>query len=82
MGVLLNHAERPLTLDEIRRSVERAGEVGLAALVCAGTPQEAAAAASLGPDMILAEAPGPVSYTHLDVYKRQLLSTLDSHTRL
>ena len=58
VGVLLNHAERPLTLDEIRRSVERAGEVGLAALVCAGTPQEAAAAASLGPDMILAEAPG------------------------
>lgn len=57
VGVLLNHAERPLTLDELSRSIARAREVGLATLVCAGTPEEGAAAAVLGPDLILAESP-------------------------
>lgn len=57
VGVLLNHAEKPLTLDELTRSITRAREVGLATLVCAGNPQEGAAVAALGPDIILAEAP-------------------------
>ena len=56
-GVLLNHAERPLALDEIYRSIRRAREAGLMTLVCAGTPEEGAAVAALGPDMVLAESP-------------------------
>jgi triosephosphate isomerase len=35
VGVLLNHAERRLTLSEINRTIKRADEVGLATLVCA-----------------------------------------------
>lgn len=57
-GVMLNHAERPLTLTELNNSIIRAKEVGLATLVCAGTPEEGAAVACLEPDIVLAEAPG------------------------
>lgn len=56
-GVLLNHAEMPLTLAELSKTIGRAREAGLATLVCAGTPQEGAAVAALGPDIILAESP-------------------------
>ena len=57
VGVLLNHAEKRLTLSEIGRTIRRADEVGLATLVCADTPEEAAAVAHLGPNIILAEPP-------------------------
>ncbi len=56
-GVLLNHAEKRLTLSEINRTIKRADRVGLATLVCADTPEEAAAIAHLGPNIILAEPP-------------------------
>jgi triosephosphate isomerase (TIM) len=57
VGVMLNHAERRLALSELNRSIKRADEVGLATLVCADTPEEAAAIAQLGPNIILAEPP-------------------------
>lgn len=56
-GVLLNHAERPLTLSDLNSCIQRGREVGLITLVCAGTVQEAAAVACLKPDIILAESP-------------------------
>jgi len=57
VGVLLNHAEKPLTLSEINKTIQRADEVGLATLVCAGTPEESAAVACLSPNIVLAESP-------------------------
>lgn len=56
-GVLLNHAEKPLSLGDLNRCIQRAKEVGLLTLVCAGDVREAAAAACLEPDIILAESP-------------------------
>lgn len=56
-GVMLNHAEKPLPLGLLYKTMKRAGEVGLATVVCADTPEEALAIAHLGPDVILAEAP-------------------------
>jgi len=56
-GTLLNHAEKRITLSEISRAIDRADEVGLATLVCADNPEEAAAIAQLRPNMILAEPP-------------------------
>ena len=56
-GVLLNHSERRLTLADLSRTIERAKEVGLAMIVCADSPEEAAAVATLGPDVVLAEPP-------------------------
>jgi triosephosphate isomerase len=56
-GALLNHSERPMTLSDTRRAIERARETGLATLVFADTPGEAGALARLGPDIVLAEPP-------------------------
>jgi triosephosphate isomerase len=57
VGVLLNHTERPISLEQIRQTIRRADEVGLATLVCAGNLSQVAAVASLNPNVVLAEAP-------------------------
>ncbi|MDR3577143.1 MAG: triose-phosphate isomerase [Anaerolineaceae bacterium] len=57
VGVLLNHAEKPLSLTEIERTIQRADEVGLATLVCAGNLAEVQAVAAMRPNVVLAEAP-------------------------
>jgi triosephosphate isomerase (TIM) len=56
-GSLLNHAEKRMTLTELNKTIKRADEVGLATMVCADTPEEAAAIAHLAPNIILAEPP-------------------------
>lgn len=56
-GVLLNHAEKRLTLTEINKSIKRADEVGLVSIVCADTPEETAAVAHLAPNIIIVESP-------------------------
>jgi triosephosphate isomerase len=56
-GVLLNHAERPLSLSALHRTIVRADETGLATMVCGGDLAECMAAACLSPNIILAEAP-------------------------
>lgn len=57
VGTMLNHSERRMTLADINRAIRRAREVGLATMVCADSPEEAAAVALLGPDIVLAEPP-------------------------
>lgn len=57
VGSLLNHAEHRLLLADIAATVRRARELGMATIVCADSPEEAAAAALLGPDVVLAEPP-------------------------
>jgi triosephosphate isomerase len=57
VGTMLNHSERRMTLADISRAIRRANEVGLATMVCADSPEEAAAIAQLGPDIVLAEPP-------------------------
>jgi triosephosphate isomerase len=51
----INHAERPLTFDEIIKAVERADELGIVTIVCANSLKEARAIATLEPDIILCE---------------------------
>ena len=51
----INHAERPLTFDEIIQAVERADDLGLVTVVCANSLKEARAIATLEPDIILCE---------------------------
>jgi triosephosphate isomerase len=57
VGVLLNHAEKPLHMDEIERSIQRADEVGLSSMVCADTLEHVAAIARMQPNIVLAETP-------------------------
>ena len=54
-GVMLNHCERPLSLSVLRKTIERAREVGLATIVCADSCVEASMIAMLKPDIIVAE---------------------------
>lgn len=54
-GVMLNHAEKKLTPEELAAAVKRADEVGLATIVCADTEEEIRYAASLNPDIVVAE---------------------------
>jgi len=56
-GALINHAERKLTLSDIRVAIDRAREVGLASMVCANTPLEAKAIAVFKPDFMVVEPP-------------------------
>ena len=55
VGVMLNHAEKKLTLDEIKATIARADEVGLATIVCADSVEEIRQIAELGPNLIVAE---------------------------
>ncbi len=55
VGVMLNHAEKKLTLQVIEETIKRADETGLATIVCADTPEEMAAVARLKPNLIVAE---------------------------
>lgn len=55
VGVMLNHAEHKLTLDEIERAIKRADEVGLATMVCADSIEEVKAVAKLAPNILVAE---------------------------
>lgn len=55
VGVMLNHAEKKLTLPVIAETIARADEVGLATIVCADTVEEIRQVAELGPNLIVAE---------------------------
>lgn len=84
VGVLLNHAEKPLILDVLAKTVSRAKEVGLATLVCAGSCEESTMVAHLRPDIILAESPsligkGARSSQDMDEIQRinQSIHTID-----
>lgn len=55
VGVMLNHAEKKLTLDVVQQTIARADEVGLATIVCADTVEELTAIAKLGPNLLVAE---------------------------
>lgn len=54
-GVMLNHAEKPLTHEVLSETIRRAREVGLATIVCADSLADASRIAALRPDIIVAE---------------------------
>ena len=53
--VMLNHAEKPMTLAAICKAVVRAREVGLISIVCADSCLEASMMAQMKPDVIVVE---------------------------
>lgn len=55
VGVMLNHAEHKMTLDEIRQAIVRADELGLATIVCSDTEEEIRAVAEMHPNIVVAE---------------------------
>lgn len=57
VGTLLNHAEKPLPMNVIEQTIQRADETGLATLVCAGNLKDAERIAKMKPNAVLAESP-------------------------
>lgn len=51
-GVMVNHVERPMSLQQVRQTIERAKELDLLTFACADTIAETKAIAMLGPDII------------------------------
>jgi triosephosphate isomerase len=51
-GVVLNHVEKPMTLQQIRATIARADELDLLTFVCADSVAESRALAHLGPDIM------------------------------
>lgn len=56
-GVLLNHFEKRLSIDDLQRTIKRADEVELATMVCADNLEDAAVIAMMEPNIIIAESP-------------------------
>jgi triosephosphate isomerase len=51
-GVLLNHCERPMSLPQIKETIDRANELGLLTFACADSIVETKAIAQFRPDII------------------------------
>ena len=51
-GVMLNHAEKPLSISVLRETILRADELGLTTIVCADSIAEASMIARLNPNII------------------------------
>lgn len=54
-AVVLNHAEKPLTIAELDMTIKRAKEVGLTTIVCSDTVEQCKAIAELNPDVMICE---------------------------
>ncbi len=54
-ATFLNHAENPLTIGELAKTIIRAREVGILTCVCADSVEEARAIAELHPDIMTCE---------------------------
>lgn len=51
-GVMLNHSERPMTMAAIKKTVDRANQLGLITFACADSIMETNAIAQFKPDII------------------------------
>ncbi|MEE9283222.1 MAG: triose-phosphate isomerase [Nitrososphaerales archaeon] len=56
-GTLLNHAEQPISHDDVRRAVERCRGLDLVSCVSSSGVEESSLLASINPDMLLVELP-------------------------
>lgn len=54
-ATFLNHAEHPISTEELTKSIIRADALGLLTIVCANSMKEARAVAALAPDVIVCE---------------------------
>lgn len=78
VGVMLNHAEKPLTMKEIEKTIKRADEVELGTIVCANTVEEVEQIAHMSPNLIVAEPTDLIGtgQTSDSAYVRQTIETV------
>jgi triosephosphate isomerase len=78
VGVLLNHAERKLTHQELERTIRRADEVGLASMACADNLEEAIKVAHMSPNIIIAESPDLIGVGKRGENDREAVSKINA----
>jgi triosephosphate isomerase len=64
VGVFMNHAENPISLDVIFETVKRTREVGLITMVASSSPEETQMITKIEPEVIVSELP-----THIGTLK-------------
>jgi triosephosphate isomerase len=57
-GVMINHCEKPMSLPQMKKTIERARELDMYIFACADSVEEARAIAELHPDIINPEPSG------------------------
>ncbi len=57
VGVIINHSENRIRIDQAREIIERCRTLDLTVVACAAVPVEAAAIAILGPEAVAVEPP-------------------------
>lgn len=63
-GVTLNHAERPMTVNQLVKAVYRAKELGLLVDICCDSAEEAKMLATLEPDCLICEPTSLIGTGH------------------
>jgi triosephosphate isomerase len=58
VGVVINHCEKPMSLPQMKKTIDRARELDFLVFACADTLEEAKAIAQLHPDIINPEPSG------------------------
>ena len=90
VGVIINHSERRIRIDEICECIDICRELELISVVCASTPEICMAIATFSPDIIAIEPPEligtgiPVSKAKPEVVKRavDVIKKISSETRV
>ena len=77
VGVLLNHAEKRLSKDELERTIKRADKVGLATMACADTLEDAAVIAHMDPNIIIAESPALIGGGKRDAHDQSAIGRIN-----
>ena len=54
-GVILNHAEHPLSMCDLDKTIKRANELDMITIVCSDSVEQTRAVAELGPDVMICE---------------------------
>ncbi len=77
-GVLLNHYEKRLPLDDLEKAITRANVVGLATMVCADTLEDSALVAQMHPNIIIAEPPELIGIGKRNQEHQQAIQEINS----
>jgi triosephosphate isomerase len=77
VGTLLNHAEKPLSPKVLRETIQRADELGLASMVCAGNLEEVETVSKMSPNILIAESPDFIGTGRRAALNRENIQTIN-----
>lgn len=81
VGVLLNHIEKRLSIEDLAKTIARAKDVEMMTMVCADHTEDAVAIAEMNPTIIVAEPPEMIGAGKRDVDELSQISQIDKAVR-